>query len=291
MNFKRLETFMWVAVLGNFRLTAEKMNTTQPSISARIIALEEELGVKLFERDNSPVSLTSKGQEILPYVKKIMHMTEQLKEVADENSPLCGLLRLGVSETIVHTWLPTFLNKIHNLFPKLDVEITVDVTTNLREGLLSQSLDLAFLMGPVSDSKIENVDLCEFSLIWVANPKLGMAKMTTSIEQLSQWPVITYARNTRPYEDISNKFRELNIPPPRLFSCSSLSACLRMVTDGIGVSPLPKQMINTELANGKLEIVDTNWVPNNLHFTASYPKSPYNGLIKKAIELALAVGK
>lgn len=66
-------------------------------------------------------------------------------------------------------------------------------------------------MGPISDNKIENVDLCDFSLIWVVNPKLGAAKNTKSIEQLSQWPIITYARNIRPYEDISNKFRELDI--------------------------------------------------------------------------------
>jgi DNA-binding transcriptional LysR family regulator len=64
MNLKRLETFMWVATLGSFRKTADRMYTTQPTISARIVALEEELGGKLIERDSSPVSLTFKGQQV-----------------------------------------------------------------------------------------------------------------------------------------------------------------------------------------------------------------------------------
>lgn len=72
MNYKRLETFVWVASLGNFRKAAERLHTTQPAISARISGLEAELGVKLFEREggSSPIMLTSKGKELLPYVEK-----------------------------------------------------------------------------------------------------------------------------------------------------------------------------------------------------------------------------
>ena len=64
MNYKRLETFIRVAKLGNFRKAAELMHTTQPAISARISALESELGVKLFTREggSSPIALTPKGK-------------------------------------------------------------------------------------------------------------------------------------------------------------------------------------------------------------------------------------
>ena len=79
MNYKRLETFVWVASLGNFRKAAERLHTTQPAISARISGLEAELGVKLFEREggSSPIALTSKGKELLPYVEKILYQTDQ----------------------------------------------------------------------------------------------------------------------------------------------------------------------------------------------------------------------
>ena len=76
MNFKRLETFVWVATLGSFRKAAERQYTTQPAISSRIQALEEELGVKLFERDGGPgpVALTAKRKELLPYAEKLIFM-------------------------------------------------------------------------------------------------------------------------------------------------------------------------------------------------------------------------
>ena len=155
MNFKRLETFIWVATLGSFRKAAEHQHTTQPAISNRIAALEDELGVRLFERESGHSKLTSKGQELLPYAEKIVFMAQQLRKRADRGASLSGILRLGVSETIVHSWLPRFFRELHETAPNLDVEITVDVSGNLRSGLLDRSLDLAFLMGPVSEPRSE----------------------------------------------------------------------------------------------------------------------------------------
>lgn len=64
-----------------------------------------------------------------------------------------------------------------------------------------------------------------------------------------------------------------------------------MVNDCIGISPLPKKMIESELFSGKLEVINASWIPRDLHFTASYSKSPYNGLIDKAIEIAVLAAK
>lgn len=90
MNFKRLETFIWVATLGSFRKAAEHQHTTQPAISNRIAALEDELGVRLFERESGHSKLTSKGQELLPYAEKIVFMAQQLRKRADRGASLSG---------------------------------------------------------------------------------------------------------------------------------------------------------------------------------------------------------
>ncbi|MCW4630602.1 MULTISPECIES: LysR family transcriptional regulator [Marinomonas] len=173
MNYKRLETFVWVASLGNFRKAAERLHTTQPAISARISGLETELGVKLFDREggSSPITLTSKGKELLPYVEKILYQTEQLRKRAGLSTAYSGILRLGVSETIVNTWLPDFLSRLNKDMPNLDVEMTVDITANLSNGIKDRSLDLGLLMGPISEPNIVNRELCTFSLSWVASPK------------------------------------------------------------------------------------------------------------------------
>jgi DNA-binding transcriptional LysR family regulator len=92
MNFKRLETFVWVATLGSFRKAAERQYTTQPAISSRIAALEEELGAKLFVREvgPGPVALTAKGKELLPYAEKIIFMSEQLRKRANLSLSCCS---------------------------------------------------------------------------------------------------------------------------------------------------------------------------------------------------------
>ncbi len=291
MNFKRLETFIWVATLGSFRKAAERLHTTQPAISTRIAALEEELGVQLFERESGKTLLTSKGQELLPFAEKIVFMSEQLRKRADRVALLSGILRLGVSETIVHSWLPQFFRDLHKAVPNLDVEITVDVTSNLRTGLMDRSLDLAFLMGPVSEPKMENRNLCSFPLLWVASPDLKLPNRKLELEELAAWPIVTYARNTKPFAEISQKFSQLDELPARFYSSSSLAACRRLTIDGIGVSTLPLSVIADELDNGQLVQLETAWTPSQLEFTASYPSVPYNPVAELAANLAVGVSE
>lgn len=289
MNYKRLETFVWVATLGSFRKTAERLHTTQPAISARITGLESDLGVKLFERDggSSPIILTSKGKELLPYVEKILYQTEQLRKRAEISTAYSGVLRLGVSETIVHTWLPDFLSRLHKNMPNLDVEMTVDISSALAVALKERTLDLGLLMGPISEPNIVNRKLCTFPLSWVASPNLDLPDRLLYLEELTQWPIITYAKATGPYVEINQKFRELEGPAVHFFASTSLSACRSLAIDAVGISTLPDVIIGKELERGTLKKLRTIWTPSPLKFTASYSNDPFNPLAEVAVEFAV----
>ncbi len=289
-SLRQLETFVWVATLGSFRKTAEHLNTTQPAISTRIAGLEDMLGVKLFERDTGSVRLTSKGQELLPYAEKVLRMADQLRERSGGAAVMSGVLRLGVSETIVHTLLPSFLSELHERHPDIDVEITVDATINLRDELVTRTLDLAFLMGPISEYRIENITLASFPLVWAASPSLGidLAK-PLEVSELVRHPLLTYARNTRPFAEIDNFLRANSESPARIFPSSSLAACLRMATDGIGVGTLPRVFIEEQLRDGSLVEVPAVWLPSALDFTASYPAVLPNPISETAAEIAQAI--
>lgn len=293
MNYKRLETFVWVASLGSFRKAAERLHTTQPAISARISGLEVELGVKLFEREggSSPILLTSKGKELLPYIEKILYQTEQLKKRAEISSAYSGVLRLGVSETIVNTWLPDFLARLHKDMPNLDVEMTVDVTANLTTGIKDRTLDLGLLMGPISEPNIVNRELCTFSLSWVASPKLGLPDRLLYLEELAKWPIITYARATKPYVEINQKFRELDGPPAHFFASTSLAACRSLAIESVGISTMPNIMISKELEEGSLRRIRAVWTPSDLTFTASYSDEPFNPLAEVATDIAVTAAQ
>lgn len=291
MNLKQLETFVWVATLGSFRKAAKKLNTSQPAISSRINGLEETLGVDLFARHAGHFDLTAKGVELLPYAEKMLIMADRFKERACEATSISGVVRLGVSETIVHTWLSDFLQQAHRHFPNVTVELTVDVTANMRNELVNRSLDLAFLMGPISEFSIENIGLCSFKLAWVVAPSLGIDKPVVPIADLLTYPLITYARNTRPFAQVQAMSKQENMEVARLFPSTSLAACKRMALDGLGVGMLPMALVAEELEKGSLLMIDSDWQPSDLTFTASYPREPYSPLAEKMAQLAEQVAQ
>ncbi|MFT5419685.1 MAG: DNA-binding transcriptional LysR family regulator [Candidatus Endobugula sp.] len=290
MNFKRIEAFFWVAKLHSFSKAAEQQCTTQPAISSRISLLEEELGVKLFEREgNSKVFLTPKGHELMPYAEKLVYFAKELTNTANNEAAYSGLLRLGVSETIAHSWLSTFLKRFQEDVPSVAIELTVDVSVTLAKQLLTGAIDIAFLVGPLSDPVIVNDHLDTMPLIWVASPSLGIGSEVQSTSALSRWPIITYARNTVPYNEITREFARGSERPARLFASSSLAVCRRLVVDGMGISAVPLDVVAKDLRKGRLHIINTDWHPSDMTFTASYPMSPHKPELLSMIELAKSV--
>ncbi len=166
MTFEQLKTFYWVARLGGFRRASEQLSLSQPAISTRVSTLESELGVVLFERTPKGVALTKSGTMLLGYAEQMLFVQEEIVKRVANPSKIEGLFRIGSSETIAQAWLPEFLKAFSNEYPRVNIDLTVDISGNLRNSLLQQDIDLAFLMGPVSEFTVENVDLPKFDLHW-----------------------------------------------------------------------------------------------------------------------------
>jgi len=288
-TLRQMEAFVWVSALGSFRKAATKLNTTQPAISTRIATLEQQLGQRLFVRDAGQVQLTSAGQMLLPKARRLISLADDIS-AGEGSEKQRGILRLGVAETIVHSWLPDFLKALSRRFPLVDVDVLVDVTVNLRNELIDHRLDLAFLMGPVSEYRIGNIDLPSFPLAWVAAPNIALPDdSAVPLTALLEHPVITYARSTRPYAELRQKLSDLDGPLPRIFPVSSLAASLRMALDGVGIAVLPQSMVREHLASGALKPVLCEWTPPELVFTASFASEPMNALASRAATLAREV--
>ena len=142
MNLKFLETFVWVAKLKSFRLTAEKLFTTQASISSRIAVLESELGVKLFLRDSRGVSLTPEGVKVLDYAEQMMDTMQALKQSIETRSSKVGRVRIGVMDTVIHTWLSPLVAQMTDLYPRVEIELVADTSLNLCDQLQKGFLDI-----------------------------------------------------------------------------------------------------------------------------------------------------
>lgn len=275
IDLRNIETFFWVATLGGFRAAAEKLNATQPAISQRIATLEADLKVRLFERDARGIRLTAKGQELLSHAERMLQLRTDMQTAAVAKNVMSGTLRLGVSETIVHTWLPRLMERLHDAYPALMVEIQVDTTTALQTLLVSHQIDLAFLLGPVPDDRAENLFLCDYPLSWLAAPQLKVGNSPVDLMHLAQWPIITYSATTAPHRAVRQVLQEAGVKSPRMYGSSALSVIVRMAMDGIGTAVIAPVFLSEEITRGELRIlqVAAPTLPP-LHYTASWMGGP-----------------
>lgn len=127
-ELKNLEAFYWVVTLKSFNKAATKLQTTQPAISQKITAIENDLGFKVLDRSSRQIKATHKGTTLFKYAEKFMRLETDLVAELTESQYLTGTIRLGVSETIVHTWLVEYMEQVQKEFPKVSIEIVVSLT-------------------------------------------------------------------------------------------------------------------------------------------------------------------
>ncbi|MDF3851454.1 LysR family transcriptional regulator [Achromobacter denitrificans] len=290
IELRNIETFFWVATLGSFRAASEKLNTTQPAVSQRIASLEADLGVLLFERDARGVKLTGKGHELLSHAERMLQVRRDMFEAAREQNVMSGTVRIGVAETIVQTWLPTLIELIHASYPALVLEIEVDTTHVLRSHLMSRQIDLAFLMGPVLEARVENLPLCTYPLAWVASPVLDLGPEPLTLERIGKLPIITYPSNSAPYRVVRDMLTRAGVTAPRMYGSASMSMVVRMTQDGIGTSVIAPVFLDKELARGELRIlrVEADPLPE-LSFTATWVQGPDSHAVRLIAQMAQKV--
>ncbi|MDB5638442.1 MAG: LysR family transcriptional regulator [Bradyrhizobium sp.] len=274
MEFRTLEVFRAVATLRSFARAAEALRMTQSAVSQRILNLEGEIGDRLLDRTLKGAALTPKGHLMLSYAERLLAQRDELIEAMAEARTVRRMIRLGVSETIAQTWLPTFIGAVSEKYPLITFEIDVDVTPNLRARLLTQEIDLVFLLGKVIEPGIDNVELCSYPLCFAASTKLKFERTPVSAEQMSRHPLITFPRSTPIYSALQQVFQESAIRLPQIHCSSSVSTIIKMTLDNRGISVLAPFLIEAELQAGKLTILDTTISLPMLDYSASYRVAP-----------------
>jgi DNA-binding transcriptional LysR family regulator len=290
IDFKTLETFIWVANLRSFRRAADKLNTTQPAVSMRIAQLEQLLGARLLERDRRLVAPTEKGRELLTHAERLIRMRAEMVEAVGNRSAVRGVVRLGVSESIVHTWLPKLIERVNAAYPNLELEIEVDISRNLHDRLVSKDLNLAFLLGPTNDPSVHSRPLCTLSVAFVAGSRITFPKRPIALEEIARWPIITFSRNTQPYLALQELFARHRLRPT-MHASASLATVVRMALDGIGVAVVPTAILRNVAPVGKLRRLRTTVELPSLNFVVAWPAAPDIQAAQKVIDIAIEVAR
>jgi LysR family hydrogen peroxide-inducible transcriptional activator len=146
-----------VAEHGNFTVAADKCFVTQPTLSMQVQKLEEELGVKIFNRSTKPIILTDVGEKILVQAKRITEEATRMKDiVSTEKGFIGGEFKLGIIPTIMPTLLPMFLNTFIKKYTKVDLKIEELTTQNITKMIKEGHLDAGIAATPLGlDSILE----------------------------------------------------------------------------------------------------------------------------------------
>lgn len=288
LDLKSLEIFIWTMRLGGFRRAAERLNTTQPAVSARIAQLQDELGVVLFERVGRRVAPTPQAMVLLTYAEKMMALRSELLTAVADRSAIRGVIRLGVAETVVHTWLSQLIERLNALYPAVSLEIEVETSPSMRDALARHELDVAVMLASYTDVRFRAIPVGNYPLGWVASPSLPLPAEPVSLADLAAWPIITFSRTTQPYGVIREMFSSVGLQV-RMFGNSSLASVVRMAVDAVGVSVIPTVIVQRELAEGRLRLIRSQATLPGMTFCAAHSATAENHMASVVADLAAEV--
>jgi len=221
------------------------------------------------------------------YAERLLHLHDETIR-AMRGSALRGKGRLGVSESIVHTWLPTLLARVNAAYPSLGLEIDVNISAWLRERLVTKDLDLAFLVGPVDHPNLTSHRLCSMPMAFVASGGIAFPDGPVDLEQIVTKPLITFGRNTKPHTDLQELVNREGLRAT-IHASASLEAVVRFALDGRAIAVIPPAIVDYRPERAALRCLDAAVELPGLEFFVSWPDEYVHPAVDKVAEIAIEV--
>lgn len=290
INFELYRIFYVVANHSNITKASEELNISQPAISKSIKSLEEQLGGKLFIRTKKGVILTEEGKEFYKYIK---HAIEYINNAENKFTDLinleCGCIKIGINTILTKEFLLPYLKKFNTLFPKIDIQIITDLTSNLMQKLRNGLIDIVIFN--ISDKEYGNeikiIKCRKITDCFVVNNKYkDLINKELSLSDLNNYPLILQAKgsNTRWFLDKLGQDNNIIFKPHIELTSYSLVSSFTKI--GLGIGYVTKDYIKNELDNKELyELKIKEKIPSRYIGIALSKNHIPNFSTKKLIEI------
>lgn len=251
MTLTELKYIVAVAREKHFGHAAEACFVAQPTLSVAIKKLEDELGVVIFERGGTEISMTPLGAQIVAQAERVLEQTAAIKEIAKQNKdPLAGPLRLGVIYTIAPYLLPPLVKTMIERVPQMPLVLQENYTARLIELLRQGELDAAIMALPFADQGLMVQPLYDEPFV-VALPKHHAWANRKSIdaEELKTETMLLLGSGHCFRDQVLEVCPEMSRYSTsgdgiaRTFEGSSLETIRHMVASGIGITVLPQASV------------------------------------------------
>lgn len=252
LTLRHLRYFEALARWGHFGRAAESLAISQPALSVQMKELEEILGTPLLERGARQVTLTSLGEEFSQRARGILQSVAELGDLARaSDSPLTGVLRLGVIPTVAPYLLPATIKLLALRHPDLDPHPREAVTQKLIDDLLEGRLDTAIVALPVSENALHEEDLFDEEFLLV-RPLIDAQRPVPRPENLREMRLLLLEEGHCFREQALSYCSPTPSQPRDLMEGSSLTTLVQMVGAGIGVTLIPEMAMALETRNAQV---------------------------------------
>lgn len=241
MTLSQLKYTLAVAEEGNFTLAAEKCFVTQPTLSMQVQKLEEELSVKLFNRNTKPISLTTIGTKIIEQAKIIVRESKRMDDIVSmEKGIIGGDFKLGIIPTIMPTLLPLFLNTFIKKFPKVNLKIEEQNTATIIEELKNGKLDAGIAASPLDDNKLIEKPLYYEPFVGYIPESHSLSKLKIlKISDLEKMDVLVLEDGHCFREHVLKLCQTPNFSHSFNLKSGSFETLIHLANDGLGMTLLP----------------------------------------------------
>jgi LysR family hydrogen peroxide-inducible transcriptional activator len=260
-----LRAFVTVARLGAVARAAEALGRTQPSVSARLAALEAAWNTRLFRRVARGMVLTPEGTRLLPFAETILRDLEKLENEAGLPSGSSAELRLGAGDALGRRLLPRALARLLEKMPGIDVRLREGTGTTLLDALRDGDIDLALIVAKPDEPAPPGISvepLFDSPVQLMAPPGLlDDAASSVDLAELADQPIVTLQPGSSFRAHLETAFARNGLRLRPAVEVGNLSLVRRFVITGLGVAPVPAVAFSPRPRPARYALLEMSEVP------------------------------
>ena len=286
MELRHLKYFMMVADELSFIKAANKLYISQPPLSRQIKELEDEIGVKLFNRNNKRVELTEAGKYFKKEIKQVFdqleHIRIQTKKISENVS---GEFRIAYISSTFSGDISELIKFLSEKFPFITFRLYETPTAKQILDLEQGNIDLGIIRGPIKSPKIDVRLWFKDSYSLVFNKDYLTLESEEDIASLKNKRFIFYNKEFAPhyYENLLQICSKFGFVPEVVHESNNISSILQLVKEGLGASILPTNVVKNN-HHPNLEFLEIKSVPLFSEVLLATPKNNVSEITQTAIE-------
>lgn len=260
LDSHRLKIFLKITELKSFSRAAHELYLTQPTVSQHIAALEQFVGLPLFDRGDRDIVLTKAGEVLYAYARQIIALQEEAVQALDHfKGKRSGHLVIGASTIPGEYVLPPLLGEFKKSYADIQITMRIADTSVIIEELLKRSVELAVVGARLTDERLQYARLAADELVLIVpQGHRWWAKKEISLDELVQEPLVMRERGSGSRMSMVRSLQDAGIRPDRIrvsAEMGSTAALKHAVRSGVGAAFISRRAVTDEVAHGLLRTV------------------------------------